>query len=106
MLEINDIKEIPEVTFPINLTLIQKHQWEEPSITAKYKDSIYHKVYFCGVINIDLKLITCKDKIVIMSILQSYVVHWPHTHILHPGMNRTKTMIFQYLYWTYIRNSI
>ena len=25
--EINDIKEIPEGTFPINLKLIQKHQW-------------------------------------------------------------------------------
>ena len=38
MSEINDTEEIPEGTFPINLhKLIQKYQWLEPSITAKYK---------------------------------------------------------------------
>ena len=36
--EINDTKEIPEGTFPINLKFIQKYQRSEPSITAKYKD--------------------------------------------------------------------
>ena len=65
MSEINDIKELPEGTFPINLKLIQKYQREEPSIIAKYKDGTYHKGYFCGGSNIDLNLITCKDNIVI-----------------------------------------
>ena len=64
MSEINDIKELPEGTFPINLKLIQKYQREEPSIIAKYKDGTYHKGYFCGGSNIDLNLITCKDKII------------------------------------------
>ena len=71
MSKTNDIEEIPEGTFPINLKLIQKYQRPEHSITAKYKDGTYHKESFCGGINIDLKLITCKDKIFIPLILQS-----------------------------------
>ena len=34
--EINDIKEIPEDNFPINLKLIKKYQRLEPIIKAKY----------------------------------------------------------------------
>ena len=60
--EINDIGEIPEGTFPINLKLIQKCQRAEPSITAKYKDGTYHKGYFRRGSDIDISLITCKDK--------------------------------------------
>ena len=30
----------------------------------KYEDGTDHKGYFCGSNNIDLKLITCEDKIV------------------------------------------
>ena len=51
--------------------LIQKYQQSEPSIIAKYKYGVYHKASFCGGSNIDLKLKTCKDKIVVPSILQS-----------------------------------
>ena len=43
MSEINDIKELLEGTFPINIKLIQKYQQMEPSIKAKYKDGTYHK---------------------------------------------------------------
>ena len=46
MSEINDIEEIPEDTFPINLKLIQKHKRSKPSITAKHKDGTYHKSSF------------------------------------------------------------
>ena len=106
MPEINDIEEITEGKFPINLKLIQRHQREEPSIKAKYKDGTYHKVYFSGGSNIDLKLITCKDKIVITSILQGYVVNWYHTYLLHPGMDRTEDMIHQHLYWPDIRYAV
>ena len=34
--EINDIKELSEGIFPINLKSIPKYQRSEPSITAKY----------------------------------------------------------------------
>ena len=99
MSDFNDIEEIPEDTFPINLRLIQTHQREEPSTTVKYKDGRYHKGYVRGGINIYLNLITCKYKIVIMSKLQSYVVHWYHTYQFHPGMDITEVMITQHLYW-------
>ena len=59
MSEINDIKELPEVTFPINLKLIPKYQWEELIIIAKYKYGKYHKGTYHGGSNIDLNLTTC-----------------------------------------------
>ena len=65
MSEINNIEEIPEVYFPINLKLIQRYQRSEPSITDKYKDGTYHKSSFCGGNNTYLKLITCKYNIAI-----------------------------------------
>ena len=37
MSKINDIEELPKGNFPIRLILIQKYQWSEPSIKAKYK---------------------------------------------------------------------
>ena len=60
--EINDIEELPECNFLINLKLIQKYQWTEPSIKAKYKYGTYHKGSFSGFSNTDLKLIRCKNK--------------------------------------------
>ena len=91
------MKKIPEGTFPINLKLIQKHQRSEPSIPDKYKDGTYHNGSFRGGTNIDPKLITCKDKIVILSILKSYVVHWYHVYILRPGIDITEAMFRQHL---------
>ena len=73
---------------------------------TKYKDGTYHKGYFRGVSNIDLKLITCKDKIVIPSKLQSYVLHWYHKYLLHTGMDRTEAMICQHFYWPDIRDAV
>ena len=67
MSEINDIEELHKGTFPISLKLIQKYQQAEPSIKAKYEYGTYYKVSFRGVSNIDLKLITCNDKIFIIS---------------------------------------
>ena len=69
--EINDIEEIPEGTFSIDLKLIKTYQRLEPSITAKYKYGTCQQGYLHGVSNIDIKVITCKDKIVIPSKLQS-----------------------------------
>ena len=62
MPEINDIEELTECNFPINLKLITKHQRQEPSIRDKYKDGTYQKCYLRGGSNIDIRLITCKDK--------------------------------------------
>ena len=62
---------------------------------AKYNNVTYHKGSFCGGSNIDLNLITCDNKIFIPEKLQSYVLHWYHTYILRPDMDRTEAMIFQ-----------
>ena len=106
MSEINDIKELPEGNFPINLKLIQIYQRLEPSILAKYENGTYQEVSFCGVINIDISLIMCKDKIGIPSKLQSYILYWYHTHILHPGMDITEALILQNLYWPDIIDAV
>ena len=70
----------------------------EPRLMAKYKDGMHHKGYFRGGGIIYINLITCKDKIVILSKLQIYVLHWYHAYLLHPGMDRTEAMIRQLLY--------
>ena len=70
----------------------------------KYKEGTYKNRYFCGGSNIYLNLITCDDKIDITSTIQSYVLHWYHTHPLHTGMDRMKATIFQNFYWPGIRN--
>ena len=62
MSEINDMEEIPEGTFPINLKLIQTYKRLEPIIRDKYKDGTYHKGSFHGGSNSDINLIICKDK--------------------------------------------
>ena len=67
---------------------------------------MYHKGSFCGGSNIDLELITCDDKIAISSKLQGYLLHWYHTYLLHPGMDRTETMICQHLYWPRIIHTV
>ena len=52
--EINDIEELPEGTFPVNLKLIQKYQWLEPIILAKYGTGAYQQYSFRGGSNIDI----------------------------------------------------
>ena len=71
-----------------------------------YKDGMYHNGYFRGGSNIDLKIIMCKDNIVIPSILQNYVLHWYHAYLLRSGMDRTETNIHQHFYWPDIRYSV
>ena len=73
---------------------------------AEYKNGTYYRGYFSRISNNDLSLMTCKNKIVIPSILQSYVLHWYHTYLLHPGMDRMEAMICQHLYWPDIRDAV
>ena len=72
----------------------------------KDEDGTYQTGSFRGGSNINLNLITCEDKIVILSILQSYILHWYHTYLLHPGIDRTEETIFQHLYWPRIREAV
>ena len=97
MSEINEIEELPEFNFPINLILIQIYERTKRSIKAKYKDGTYHKGSFRGGSNIDIKFIMCEDKIFILSKLHHYILHWYHKYLLHPGMDRMGVMIHQHL---------
>ena len=54
---------------------------------AKYEYFIYNISSFCVVSNINLNLITCKDKIFIPLVIQSYVLNWYHKYILRPVMD-------------------
>ena len=104
--EINDTKEILEVNFTNNLEQINQNQLKTPSLRTKYNLGAYHTGSFCGVSNIDLNLITCEDKTVIPSIIQTYVLHLYHKYILHPGMDITEEMVRQNLYWPGIRYAV
>ena len=78
----------------------------KPIIKYKYKDGTYHKDSFYGSSNININPIMCKDKIVILSKIQSYIFYWYHTYLFHPIMDKAEAMICQYLYWPDIRYSI
>ena len=106
MSEINEIKEIPRGTFPINLKFMQQYQRAEPSLMGKYKNGRYYKGHFCGGGNDNISLILCKDKIFIPSKLQSYALNWHHIYLLHPGKDRTEATIRHCLYWTNIRYAV
>ena len=66
----------------------------------------YQKCSFCGGINVRINHIMCKDKVVIPSIIQSYVLNWYHTYLLHPLMDITEAMIRQHVYWPFIIDSV
>ena len=64
MSEINEIEELPEGNFPINLKLTNQYQLQDPRLMAEY--NIYIKTgYFFGEINININLITYEYNIVI-----------------------------------------
>ena len=71
-----------------------------------YIKCTFKTISFCGASNINLNVITCEGEIVITSILQSYVLCWHYTHLLHPGMDRTEVVICQHFYWPRILNSV
>ena len=102
MSEINNIEELPEGIFPINLKTIDQYQQKYPSLKAKYEMGTHQQCSFRGVSNIHLNLIMCKDKVVIRPILESYVLHWYHTYILHTVVDRTEVVVLQHLYWPVI----
>ena len=75
MSEINDNEKLTDVIFPIDLKTIDKYQHKDPILEAKYTTGTYQKCSFCGGSNIQLNLITCKDKSFIPYIIQICVLH-------------------------------
>ena len=84
--------------FSYQFKLIYQYQQKDPSLIDKYEIDTYQKGYFCGGSNIYFNLITCEDNIFIPLILQSCMLHWYHTYLLHPVMDRTEAMICQKIY--------
>ena len=85
--ELYDIDELPEGMFPISSNIIDRYQREDPVLSEKLNSVEYQKGYFCGGRN-TIKLVTCKNKIVIPQKLQKYVVKWYGTYLLHPGLDQ------------------
>ena len=90
----------------LNLKLIEQHQHKYPSVMSKYNEGTYHTCSFPGVSHIDINLIACEDNIVITSIIQSCILHWYHTYLLHPGIDRMEAVIFKHLHWPVIINGV
>ena len=65
MSEIIDSKGLTEGGFTINFKLINQYHQKDPRLQTKEEMS-----------HINLNLITCYDKIVILSRFQSYILHW------------------------------
>ena len=71
MSEINDNEYWPEGISPINFKIFDISQRKDPRLMDKYKNEMYKTNYFCEESKINLSLITCEDKIVILSIVKS-----------------------------------
>ena len=95
MLELYDIEELTEGTFPVSFNLIGRYQRGDPFLTEKIKCAIYKKGSFRGGRN-TIELVTHEGKIFIPQKLQKYVVKWYHTYILLPGIYRMEAMICQH----------
>ena len=65
MSEINDTQEVLEDIFSINFKIIDLYQRKDPSLEDIYNTGTYPKGSFCSGSNIQINIITCKDKIVI-----------------------------------------
>ena len=73
---------------------------------SKYTTDRYKTSYFRGGSNIHFKLIMCEGKTVIPLIIQSSVLHWHNTYLLHIVIDRTEAMILQHFYSRGIVSSI
>ena len=57
---------------------------------AKYHKPIYKTDSFCGGSNININHRTCRVRIAIKLVIQSYTLHWHHMYLLHPGMHKQR----------------
>ncbi len=69
------------------------------------ENSLYHLKDFHGGGKTQ-SLVCFKDKIVVPTKLQKHIIHWYHTVLCHPGINRTEETIGQHLWWPKMRQQI
>ena len=96
MSKLQNIDKLTKGMFPLPFKIIDRYNWDYPSLHEKLNCAKYKGYFFHGGRN-TIKLVTYKNKIVILQKLQRYVVNWYHVHILHPGMDLTDEMVFQHL---------
>ena len=62
MPKINNINELPEGIFRVNLKTIDQYQRKDASLMDKYKTRKYKIASFCKGRNSNVNLIICEDK--------------------------------------------
>ena len=95
-IKICNIEELPDGILPLKFTTIRHYQWEYYGIHAKilckniFKELLLWRPqsYYTG--NVPIKMFIPQK-------LQKYVLHWYHTYLLNPGLDRTKAIILQHL---------
>ena len=53
-----------------------------------------------------LTLQRVRIRLLLQKLFKMYVLHWYHSYILHPRMDRMEAMTCQHLYWPGIRKSV
>ena len=84
---------------------IRKYQLADAELMNKLQTETYDVHTFRGG-GKPVELVVKDLKIVIPKSLQSYVLNWYHTYLLHPGATRTEETIKQHLYWKNLQDDV
>jgi len=99
--------ELPTDIYPLKMSLIRDEQRKDPSIHKALKenpDYILKEVR--GGSNKLLKIVFCKDKIVVPQALRKRLMEWYHTTLMHPGINRTEATIKIHFTWPKLHDDV
>ena len=97
--------DIEDSTCPLSYTHIDELQQQDDELLAALKKGKHSVTAFHGGEK-SIDLITYKEKIVVPEALRDRAVHFYHTYLLHPGINRTEASIAQHLWWPNMREHI
>jgi len=99
------IEKLEPDTFPLTYATIRKYQLADAELMKKLQNETYDVHTFRGG-GKPVELVVKDLKIVIPKSLQSYVLNWYHTYLLHPGATRTEETIKQHLYWKNLQDDV
>ena len=101
----NNMDEEDSPECPVDLRYIRKQQQKDSHTKNLLKEDEYNTKIFHGG-GKSHAMIFKDSKIVIPKGLQSKIIEWYHTTLLHPGKDRTYLTISQHLYWKGMKNDI
>ena len=102
----NDPTDLPKSAYPLRFSLIQRAQQADADLQQKVQyDNKYSTRKYHGGGKVR-ELIVKDSKIVIPKVLQQRIIDWYHTHLLHPGDNRTEQTIRQHFTWKGMRQQV